>query len=189
MKTTMITKLASLLATLTLGAFGSGCLIVDGGSSTYVDPGPSEPLIADITIDTAASMLANPGDGVGVFVEYAGAGHWDVYTTCDTSISGTSCNFDLLISADARVQLFNVEGVDLNPYDALTLNSDGSIQLVSDTDFGMNGVSFDADPGATIELDVLVDGISRPEYVFVVSEGALLEGVPTNPVDFTPASF
>jgi hypothetical protein len=146
------------------------------------------PAIADVSIDPAASMDASPGDGVGLFVEYAGDGHWNVFTTCDTSISGASCNFDVVISADPSVVLSRVEGQDLNDFDTLSLDGDGSIRLVTDTDFGMNGVSFNAAPGATIEVDMLLDGVEQPEFVYAVSDGVLLRGVPSNPVDFTPAT-
>jgi hypothetical protein len=115
-------------------------------------------------------------------------GYWTLYTTCDTAVSGTSCNFDILLSADARVVLDNVQGADLDPSDAITLGTDGSINLVTDTTYGMNGLTFDADPGAVIEADVLLDGVPQPQFVFVVSDGRLLSGVPTNPVDFAPAA-
>jgi hypothetical protein len=207
--------LSTLGACLSLSVLGTGCILVDGsgrtgggsgsgtvvvsGGTTTSDPAPSDPApsdptpvdttpaVADITIDPGASMSASPGEGVGLFVQYAGDGHWDVFTTCDTSISGASCNFDVLVSADPSVALWNVEGADLDPGDTLSLNSDGSIQLVTDTSFGMNGMSFDAEPGATIEIDVLLDGDTAERFVYAVSDGALLQGVPTNPVDFTPA--
>src|SRR4051812_45095239 len=99
-----------------------------------------------------------------------------------------SCNFDVVISADPRVFISRVEGQDLNDFDSLTLDGDGSIRLVTDTDFGMNGVFFDADPGATIEIDMLLDGVEQPEFVYAVSDGVLLRDVPSNPVDFTPAA-
>ncbi|MFL5582108.1 MAG: hypothetical protein ACJ8AO_17215 [Gemmatimonadaceae bacterium] len=182
---------ASLFTTLTacagLSLFGTGCFVdasigVDG---TIVDPGP---VIAEVSIDPGATLEASPGDGVGLFVEYAGGGHWNVFTTCDTAFSGTSCNFDVLVSADPRVQLSHVEGYELNAFDTLSLNGDGSIQLVTDTDFGMNGMSFDADPGATIEVDILLDGEAQPQFIYAVSDGVILKGVPTSPVDFTPAA-
>ncbi len=189
---TMTTKLASLLSTLaaaaSLSLFGAGC-VVDasaGVDTTVTDPTPS---IADGTIDTGAAMSASPGEGVGIYVEYAGGGHWNVFTTCDTSISGASCNFDLVVSSDESASLGAVEGSDLGPTDSLTLESDGSIRLVADTDYGMNGFSFDADPGATIELDALLDGEAQPEFIYAISDGALLKGMPSNPVDFTPASL
>jgi hypothetical protein len=81
-----------------------------------------------------------------------------------------------------------VQGADLDPSDAITLGTDGSINLVTDTTYGMNGLTFDADPGAVIEADVLLDGVPQPQFVFVVSDGRLLSGVPTNPVDFAPAA-
>ena len=188
---TSLKKITSVLSTLTaavgLSLFSTGCYFeADPGTVVVDDPTPA---IADITIDPAATMDVSPGDGVGLFVEYAGAGHWNIFSTCDTAVSGTSCNFDLMISADPRVVIANVEGQDLNELDSLTLESDGSIRLVTDTDFGMNGVSFDAEPGATIEIDMLLDGIEQPEFIYAVSDGVLLRGVPSNPVDFTPASF
>lgn len=189
---TTITKLASLLSTLaaaaSLSLFGAGC-VVDasaGVDTTVTDPTPA---IADVTIDTGAAMAASPGEGVGIYVEYAGGGHWNVFTTCDTNISGASCNFDLVVSSDESTSIGAVEGSDLGPTDSLTLQSDGSIRLVADTDFGMNGFSFDADPGATIELDALLDGEAQPEFIYAISDGALLKGMPSNPVDFTPASL
>jgi hypothetical protein len=192
-----IKNIASLLTTLTaclsLSVLGTGCIIDGNGSGTVVvsddDPTPIDttPAIADVTIDPGASMSASPGEGVGLFVQYSEDGHWDVFTTCDTSISGASCNFDVLVSADPSVIIENVEGADLESSDTLSLLSDGSINLVTDTSFGMNGMSFDADPGATIEIDVLLDGETAQRYVYAVSGGALVQGVPTNPVDFTPA--
>ena len=184
-----IKNIASLLSTLTAAAslslFSTGCFVeADPGTTTVAtDPG-----IADVTIDPAAAMNASPGEGVGLFVEYAGDGHWNVFTTCDTSTSGASCNFDVVISADPSVVLSGVEGQDLSAGDTLSLDGDGSIRLVTDTDFGMNGVSFDADPGATIEIDMLLDGVEQPQFVYAVSDGVLLRGVPSNPVDFTPAA-
>jgi hypothetical protein len=188
-------KLASIFSTFTVCtalAFGStGCFVtgtVDPGGP-YVEPDPVPvATIAEVSVDPGATMAADPGNGVGVFVQYDAGGYWTLYTTCDTAVSGTSCNFDILLSADARVSLANVDGVDLDPSDSITLGADGSINLVTDTAFGMNGVTFDADPGAVIEADVLLDGVPQPQFVFVVSDGRLLSGVPTNPVDLAPAA-
>jgi hypothetical protein len=189
---TMTTKLASLLSTLaaaaSLSLFGAGC-VVDASADPGVVVTDPTPAIADVTIDTGAAMAASPGEGVGIYVEYAGDGHWNVFTTCDTSISGASCNFDLVVSSDESTSIGAVEGSDLGPTDSLTLQSDGSIRLVADTDYGMNGFSFDADPGATIELDALLDGEAQPEFIYAISDGALLKGMPSNPVDFTPATL
>lgn len=196
MNTSIFTsKLASILSTLTVSAVlafaGTGCVVTAGVDPdvVVVDDGPPPPAaIAEISIDPGATMSSRPGEGVGVFVQYDEGGHWSIFTTCDTSITATSCNFDILVSADPRVVLDNVEGTDLESGDSVTLGSDGSINLVTDTAFGTQGLSFDADPGATVELDVLLDGVAQPDYVFVVSDGRLLSGVPSNPVDFSPAA-
>ena len=182
-------KVTSLLTTLTacLGlALGStGCLVDDDATFTTSDPTED---IAVITVDPGAALSSTPGTGAGVFVQYAAGGHWTVFTTCDTDVTAGACNFDVLVSADASATLDNVEGTDLSPDDTLTLREDGSIDLVTETADGSDGMTFDADPGAGIELDVLLDGVPQPSMVFVVSDGAVVDGVPTNPVDFVPGS-
>lgn len=184
-------KMASLLSTLTAAAtlaLGTTGCIVSGSIDTtdpYVD---YDPTVSAISIDPGATMAADPGQGVGVFVQYDRGGYWTVYTTCDTEISGSSCNFDILVYADSRVGLSNVEGFDLEANDSIALGVDGSINLVTDTAFGMNGMIFDADPGAALTFDVLLDGVEQPEFFYVVSNGRLLSGVPTNPVDLVPAA-
>jgi hypothetical protein len=195
MNSLRMNKAASILSTLTafaaisLGA--TGCIVTgtldDGGDVTYVAPDP-EPVatVAEIDIDPGATMSADPGSGVGVFVQYDEGGYWTVFTTCDTDVSGSACDFDLLISSDESVSLGNVEGFDLDSGDSITLDTDGSINLVTRTTYAMNGVTFDADPGAIVRVDVLLDGVAQPEFVYVVSDGRLLSGVPTNPVDFAP---
>ena len=150
------------------------------------DPTPAA--IPDVVIHPGAQLSARPGHGVGLYVQYAGAGHWDVFTTCDTATSNAACNFDIVISTTPDVSLSGVVGTDLGPDSSVSLQSDDSIRLVTSTDLGTDGTSFDADPGATIEVDVLLDGVPQPQFIFAVSDGVLLDGAPGNPVDFTPAA-
>jgi hypothetical protein len=178
------TKLASLLVSLGLGLAASGCYVQAGVDITTPVAGP-----AQVDIDPGASMASTPGEGVGLFVEYAGNGHWNVFTTCDTNISGAACSFDVVLSADPGVFLDNVQGQDLSGGDVVALHDDGSIHLVAETSFGMNGLSFDADPGAAIEVDMLLDGSAQPRFVYSVSGGVLQDGAPSNPVDFVPAGI
>jgi hypothetical protein len=167
----------------------TGCRLSAGIDATdpyYSDPTPVAS-VAEIEIDTGASMSADPGNGVAVYVQYDAGGLWTVYTTCDTGITGASCDFDIMVSGlDSRTMISNVQGFDLETGDTITLNDDGSFNLVTSTSFGMNGITFDADPGATMELDILLDGAEQPQFTYVVSNGTVLEGVPTNPVDLTP---
>jgi hypothetical protein len=192
MKTSLTTKFASLLTTLTacvgLSVGATGC-IVDGGATYSVDTTVDvTPAVAVLDIDPGASMSSDPGNGVGLFVQYDQGGHWSVFTTCDTAITGSSCNFDVIVSADASVVLDNVQGLDLEPGDRVGLDYDGSINLVTDTSYGTNGLSFDADPGAIIEIDMLLDGVAQPRFVYLVSDGSLIDGVPSNPVDLAPTA-
>lgn len=184
--------LSSLAATAALALGASGCFVSGSASfepgGYYEEPVPVETVIAEVSIDPGATMAATPGAGVGLFVQYDEGGHWMVFTTCDTDISGASCEFDILVSAvDSRTWIDNVEGFELEYDDSFTLGSDGSINLVTNTTYGMNGMLFDAEPGSAIEIDVLLDGVSQPQFVYVVSDGRLMQGVPTNPVDFEPA--
>jgi hypothetical protein len=53
-------------------------------------------------------------------------------------------------------------------------------------DRGGARLTFDADPGAVIEVDMLLDGVAQPRFMFLVSDGSLVDGVPSNPVDLAP---
>jgi hypothetical protein len=184
------TKIASLLSTFAaaigFSTLTTGCVIDPGPGVVYVDTTPVA--IPDVVVDPGAQMSASPGEGVGLFVQYQGDGRWDLFTTCDTAVTGAACNFDVVISADPGVYFSGIVGTDLGPSGSVSLQSDGSIRLVTDTDFATDGVSFDADAGATIEVDVLLDGVAQPQFIFAVSNGVLLQGMPGNPVDFTPAA-
>jgi hypothetical protein len=180
-------KVASFLRTLAactgLGLVAAGCFVqVDAPDAVTIAAGAAE-----ISVDADATLSAAPGQGVGLFVEYAEGGHWHLFTACDTAISGASCSFDVLLSTGPGAALRDVRGEDLVDGDFIGLADDGSIHFVTETSYGRNGLRFDADPGATIALDMLLDGESAPRFVYAVSDGEVLEGVPSNPVDLAPA--
>ncbi len=161
-----------------------------GSPSTSPDPqDPAPDAIPAVSVDPNATMTTYPGEGVGLYVEYEEGGHWYVYTTCDTAISGASCAFDVIVTPELGASLSSVEGMELEANDAIKLYDDGSIGLVTDTAYGMNGVAFDADPGALVEIDMLLDGVPQPALVYYVDRGVLTAGVPGNPVGFIPSSF
>jgi hypothetical protein len=140
------------------------------------------------SVDADAVMSVRPGEGAGIFVQYASGGHWNVFTACDTNRSNQPCRFDILISADSTVAFSDPQGQQLEPVDVLTLGADGSIRLQTGTALKLDGVSFDADPGATIRVDVLLDGEARPDLLNWISGGELRQGATDDPVDFTPTS-
>src|SRR5262245_14485074 len=73
---------------------------------SYVLPSPSAsasavpvPTSVPITVevDTGRTLNAAPGEGIGVFVEYAAGGRWHIWWTCDTLQTSASCNFQLAV--------------------------------------------------------------------------------------------
>lgn len=148
-----------------------------------------EPAIAQETIDADVSMDYKPGEGVGLFVEYSSGGHWHVFTTCDTRLTDLSCKFDVLIRPEAGSLVSNISGYDLAGGDTVGLTEGGNVRLLSTTTLSDQGVDFDLDPGALVEIDFLLDGAAQPQFVYAVSHGVVLNGVPTNPVQFVPATF
>ena len=185
----------TLTAALALGAATSGCFVVtDGGASPL--PPSTDP--SQESLDTDALITVTPGKGAGLFIQYAQNDphapatperRWDIFTSCDTDISDRPCAFDVIISADPTVVLSDPKAHDFEVVDTLTLETDGSIHLVTGTAGKLDGVSFDADPGAVIRIDMLLDGAAQPDYVHWISGGVYQdEGAVTNPVDFVPTS-
>jgi hypothetical protein len=157
-------------------------------AQAIVAAGRSRADVALVIIDAGATLPLTPGESVGLFVQYAPGGHWNVTTTCDTRISGQSCAFDVVISPAPGATFSALEGQGLSRDDTLELRSDGSVRLVTATTSGTDGITFDSDPGALIEIDALLDGVVQPRLLHVVSEGAVLDGVPDNPVDLSPSA-
>jgi hypothetical protein len=141
-----------------------------------------------VSIDMGAPPLeAPPGEGVGVFVECDAGGHWHVWTTSDSSYSGTSRWFDVVASVvDGSSTIANVAGENLEVDDSVRAIGSDSIELEADTGGATDGVLFDATPGAIVELAVTVDGVADPRIVYWVGGGVIHTGAPTDPVDFQP---
>jgi hypothetical protein len=188
-----------------LGALGltivsvSGCVIVRDDDGRGIRPAPpaapddtapaSTGKIRLVDIDAGATLSATPGDGVGVFVEYESGGHWTIWTSSDIGIGGAARSFDILATAiDDTSVLSNLAGVDLGAEDQVLLTAENQVQLLTETELGTDGVTFDTTPGAIIELDVLVDGASDPRIIYWVGGGVLHAGAPSNPIDFWPSA-
>jgi hypothetical protein len=216
MKALRSPKLASILVTLTaLVALGtSGCYLQIGENSpgstpaASVTPPPSPPAEAatpsstatpsappaeadpasHVGIDPGATVSASPGKSVGVYVEDTGNGHWNVFTTCDTSVSGATCSFDLNVTPEAGSAFSGIAPENLASPDAMTVLEGGTVQMTTGTRYLENGLSFHTEPGAFIEINVLLDGRPQTGLVHWVSGGVVQDGVPSNPVDFVPAA-
>ena len=171
-----------------IALFGtSGCLVTADPGGVEIDgPVVVDSTVGEVDVDADAKMDVEAGQGAGLFVETTSDGHWSIYTSCDTRVSDSSCNFDILISNLDPTSLDNVTGTGLGSADTLTVREDGTVHLVTNTSVGLDGVEFDADPGARIEVDMLLDGVEQPGLVNWISEGDVIQGAPSNPVDFAP---
>lgn len=180
-----------------LGALGMGlapasCVIIeeeDDDDEYYVDDdggydpgsGSDVPLLVDI--DTGATLSVEPGDGVGVFVEHVEGGRWRISTSCDTNFSGYACAFNLNLQA---LGLRIVELQDLDSDDAVSEGVD-LVYFDPMTAFDSDAILLDAEPGASLRLEVFLDGQSEPRFTYWIGDGILNTGAPSNPVDFRPA--
>jgi|HubBroStandDraft_6_1064221.scaffolds.fasta_scaffold354968_2 hypothetical protein len=169
----------ALAAAVGLGAASSGCYVV-------TSPGGAAPT-QQASLDTDATMTVKGGAGAGAFVQYGSGGHWDVYTSCDYDTNGVPCSFNVVLSTvDRTATLSSPEGQALGSGDRAVLDADGTISLITTTTTGLDGVTFDADPGATVQFDMTLNGVDAPDLVDWVSAGKAVLGASTNPVDFIP---
>ena len=145
---------------------------------------PTGPVIPQVSIDPGTPFTAAPGRGVGLFLQYDVGGRWTFSTTCDTAITGSACAFDVVVSGELLRQ---VGGEDLGPNDRVSLEGDSRVHWQSQTTLGAPSMRFQATAGAAIELDCRLDGAAQPRFVYLVSDGQLLRGVPGNPVDIVPS--
>jgi hypothetical protein len=148
----------------------TGCIPLDSTS-------PEPIACADSSeIDRGAALTYAVGVDAGYYVSYLGDGHWHVEWTCDTRVSAYGCNFTGTITAPAPAQGPNATCVMCEYNDGLStgVDTDGNMRIDFDTvtTTGTDGVDFYTTAGSTVTLDLLVDGTSRPDLVFVPSRGA-----------------
>ena len=181
-------------------AIGTTACVVDSHDNQRTDVGPSsgggggsagtggsttpsaQPML--VVVDADKTMNAAPGDGVGVFVEYATGGHWHLWWTCDTTKTGQSCAFDVSAHVESGA-LSNVQFG--NAPDGTNGGSD--VHATSTLTNDMSTVDFDTDPGATITVTATVGGLTDPAFFFFVQNGQVnggYDGHLTNPLRFQP---
>jgi len=146
--------------------------------------------ITSATIDPNVKLSEPPGTGVGVFVEYATGGHWHLWWTCDTNISGLPCTFEVSATV-ASGAVTNVAGDRLETDDTLSSNTT-EVTLSTSTTTGVDGVWFDTSPGTSISVLGKV-GSAQYGTFFFWSQSGVIEGGGTpahvaDPLTFVPAS-
>lgn len=161
----------------------------DGGGNGNGQPDANSPAPETVAIDTGATINSTAGNGVGVFVTYTEGGHWTMSTACDTNTSQLSCGFDLFVSTvDPSATLSDPAGQDLSGPDTVDILSDGSLHLGTDTSTGLDGMTFNATPGASLQLQMYLDGELQPRFVYWIGKGVLHTGAPTDPVNLAPTA-
>lgn len=138
------------------------------------------------TIDTGAELDGiEPGESVGLFVEYAGAGRWRIQTTCDTLDSDYDCYWDVIVASKSGVSDPEPEDLETNdyvdPYEA------HGLRYTATTRDDLDGFTFLAAPGEIVEVDAFLDGNCQPRFVYWVSDGEVTKGAPSNPIRLEPS--
>lgn len=173
-----------------------GCIIVeedhhDDGywQDDYYPPPPATVEEAMLmTIDTDATVTAEPGEGVGVFVEYATGGTWRIWTTCDTNTSNAPCTFDVFASVDLDSDLVDITSEDVEERDKVMLYSEGIAYLGATTESDVDAMVLTTTPGAIVRLEVYLDGAKQSRFIYWFGDGVLHRGAPTHPIDLEPSA-
>ncbi len=185
----------------TLATFAVGCVIENdrprrlGPEPAYSVPGEEEtsggttggtpvataPLLVEV--DTDQTMTADPGQGVGVFVEYGAGGKWHVWWTCDTTRTNKVCDVDVTITS-GNGPIANLDAAALTGGYVATpepARLEASVRTTTE----VHGVTFDTLPGAIITLEASVSGLRDGSFLFFVQDGKVrggFQGVLTNPL-------
>ncbi len=185
--------------TLTMGVASVGCIFDgDNGDPTPTPTPDPTPLLDDpkeVSITPGKTLDSPPGEGVGIFVEYAEGGHWHVWMTCDSLLfknpdgSVPSCAFDAFLTVvDDSGKISNAKGEKLEDKDAVAVSGDGTVHLFTETSTDVDGMTFDTAPGAVVELEAYLDGTPDPRFIYWFGDQVLHTGSPTDPVDFRPSA-
>ena len=162
----------------------TGCIVVDddddwNDDQVIVD---DDPEIQTVPIDAGETLQADPGEGVGVFVEYLGGGAWNVWATCDSEFSGVSCAYDVFVNADG---LSVDDDRDLEGGDFIEEDFDFA-HFGFETDFDTDGATFSTFDDEPVQIEVWLDGVPDGRIVFWAANDTIYEGLPTNPAIFQP---
>ncbi len=192
--------LAAATAALMAGCFvgsssssSSGSAPSSGGGVGYASSsggGPSgQPML--VVVDTGGVFNPpQPGQGVGVFTEYQAGGHWHVSWTCDTSVTGLDCPFTIAVSVNQGT-IANVTNQLSSTGSQLSQPSAVELSASTTTTTAADGVLFDTLPGATITLEVQVNGADNGAFLFFVQEHAVnggYKGTLTDPLMLQPST-
>ena len=149
-----------------------------GGTGGDLGPtGSTTPVLVDV--DTGRTMSAQPGDGLGVFVEYQAGGHWHIWWTCDTNKTNQSCPMDVKITMPAAStgQFSNAKADGASPSGTSPLIATPTqLESVTTTTTGIDGMTFDTGAGAIITLEASIGSLKDGSFIFFVQNGKINGG-------------
>jgi hypothetical protein len=158
------------------GGASSSSSSSSGGSSGSTSGGPSSATPILVDIDTDKTMNAAPGEGVGVFVEYASGGHWHIWWTCDTNVNpGGPVTCDFSVHANITKGTITLKS-DAPAGTSRLLPSGQELDLDTTTGAEVHGFTFDTDPGAVVTLEATIGGQRDGRYFFFVQNGQVNGG-------------
>jgi hypothetical protein len=194
------TRFVAPAAVVAASAMLAGCFVEDHHSGYGYGPGytpapvmtlPVCPSGAGATtsesIDTGAALDSPPGEGTGVFVEYQAGGHWHVWVSCDTVLTGQGCAYD------ATAQVFdgavsNVRGENLESQDFAGSQCADTAYLSVNTGSDLDGLLFDAPAGSTVRVTAALGGARYADLIYWVGGGVARHDANANPIDFAPSA-
>ena len=176
------------------GVLLAACGYDNGGAhrDVYTTPDQSSDVAYQGSIDANATMTdINPGQGLGMMIEYTSGGTWHVMFTCDTAKTNLSCNW----SIDA----YTLDGSDIGGIDVQNLDSDdavtpdpktkSAIHYDGITTTELDEFSFQANAGNPVEFYVWLSDEPEPyRYVFWIGDGWMNKGISGPYFDLTPNS-
>lgn len=151
---------------------------------------PSQPGPRSVDILTGATLWSEPGEGAGLFVEYLGDGTWYVWSTCDSAISGLSCDFRFIATPEVGASITSAA---LDPPDE---DASNQVSTTGDSLTGhfmtrleMDGTTFQVDPpGAAVQIALWTDGVADPQLFYWQGPNTIHYGAPSDPVVFVPTA-
>jgi hypothetical protein len=179
----VVGPLAGCVADSTSGTSSSGGSGPSGSSSS--GGAATQPLL--VYVDTGGTLVATPGNGIGVYVEYQSGGHWRVSWTCDSALTNLSCSYVVDASVGTGT-ITNPNGDGLGGGDTISQASPRQIEAVATTTTGEDEILFDATPGVPITLTV---SLNAPVSFFFVQDNLVnggYKGTLTNPLILKPSS-
>jgi len=156
------------------------CGYDNGSNYHYVDSSQtSNPQIYTSTIDANATLEnVNPGEGVGLMIEYNAGGTWRIQFTCDTATTNLECDWQLDAQTLDGSSIGGIDVQGLDNLDEVTQKSADVILYEGLTTTELDQFSFQAEPGKPIGFDVWLQNEAEPNrYVFWIGDGWLNRGI------------